>query len=173
MFSCFSCINKQTEIDRAKSILNYLSKGNEKPIKLLDDKNFIFPQRMCDAYKEIRLGKRPFYNRNTASPISIGYTILLHNNVEQFERFLITIYHPDNAYCVHIDSKASEDVKNAVKSIVACFDNVFIATKLEYIVYGGFSFLRAQLNCMEDLLNMSNLDGNHDNFMGKRNIKWE
>ena len=128
---------------------------------------------MCEAYKEIRLGNRPFYNKPLSSSISIGYTILLHNDVEQFERFIIAIYHPNNVYCVHIDSKSSDVVKNAVRSIVDCFDNVFIATKLEYIVYAGFSRLRADLNCMTDLVNLQSLVDKYENLMGKRIIEWE
>ena len=54
------------------------------------------------------------------------------------------------------------------------FDNVFsIATKLEYIVYAGFSRLRAELNCMSDLINLKNLVGKHENLMGKRNVNWK
>ena len=129
---------------------------------------------MCETYKQIRLGNRPFYNKQqTSSSISIAYTILLHNDVEQFERFLMAIYHPNNVYCVHIDSKSSDSIKNGVKSIVDCFDNVFIATKLEYIVYAGFSRLRADLNCMTDLVNLENLVNKHENLMGKQIIEWE
>ena len=49
------------------------------------------------------------------------------------------------------------------------FDNVFsIATKLEYIVYVGFSRTKTRINCMADLLNSENLVNKHKNFIGKR-----
>ena len=81
----------------------------------------------------------------------IAFTILVHQDVVQTERLLRSIYRPQNVYCLHVDSKFQtliEDLKNIVK----CFDNVFIASKLEDIVYQGFSRLQADINCMRDLL---------------------
>ena len=40
----------------------------------------------------------------------------------------------------------------AIKSITDCFENIFIATKLERIIYAGFERLKADINCMEDLI---------------------
>lgn len=125
-------------------------------------------------YRQIRITNKPNSKKsNINGNISIGFTILMHDKVEQFERLLVALYHTDHVYCVHVDAKASEVIKKAVKSIVSCFDNVFLATKQEYIVYAGFSRLRADLNCMSDLLNLSSLIDNHENLMGKRNIRWE
>lgn len=89
----------------------------------------------------------------------------MYNNVEQFERLLRSIYRAHNVYCIHVDSKSSERVHQAIRSIVACFPNVFVATRLEHIVYAGFTRLRADLNCMSDLVapNFS-----HPNLAGKR-----
>lgn len=97
----------------------------------------------------------------------------MNNNVEQFERFLMALYHPNNMYCVHVDKKSTEDVKNAVKSIANCFDNVFVATQLDVVQWGGFSLLKSQLNCMYDFINLTNLVDKHENLMSKRIVKWE
>ncbi len=43
--------------------------------------------------------------------------------------------------------------------MVKCFDNVFIASKLETVVYAGISRLQADINCMTDLLG--------------KNVKWK
>ena len=37
-------------------------------------------------------------------------------------------------------------------AIAACFDNVFMVTKLVPVVYKGFTFLQSTLNCMQDML---------------------
>jgi hypothetical protein len=42
--------------------------------------------------------------------------------------------------------------QRALRAVVSCFDNVFIASKLEAIVYAGYSRLQADINCMKDHL---------------------
>ncbi|KAM4734884.1 beta-1,3-galactosyl-O-glycosyl-glycoprotein beta-1,6-N-acetylglucosaminyltransferase 3 [Anableps anableps] len=82
----------------------------------------------------------------------IAYSIVIHEKIEMFERLLRSIYAPQNIYCVHIDQKSSLDFHRAVKEIVSCFPNVFIASKLERVVYASWSRVQADLNCMKDLL---------------------
>lgn len=70
-------------------------------------------------------------------------------------------------YFIHlssIDSKSSSVFKAAVRSITNCFNNVFIATKSEKIIYASFNRLKADLNCMHDLL-MPNYT--HPNLINK------
>lgn len=105
--------------------------------------------------------------------ISLAFSILVYNNVEQFERLLNAIYEPTNIYCVHIDNNASEIIKRAIFSIVDCFDNVFVATRLESIVYAGYSRLQADLNCVNDLLNLNQSISKHQNLIGKRFVDWK
>lgn len=168
-------------MNRTNKLLNDLRQGKNNGLKLLDDKNFIFRSSMCETYKQIRLANKKFYTNNPSAnnqkslpKMSLAYSILLYNNVEQFERLLIALYHPNNVYCVHVDAKSNDVIRNAVRSIASCFDNVFVATKLEKVVYAGFSRLQADLNCMSDLLNLTSLINNqHDNLLRKRDIKWE
>ena len=67
-------------------------------------------------------------------------------------RLLRAIYRAHNVYCIHIDAKSSSEFQSAIKSFVACFKNVRLASKLERIVYAGFSRLQADINCMKDHL---------------------
>ncbi|XP_018594012.2 beta-1,3-galactosyl-O-glycosyl-glycoprotein beta-1,6-N-acetylglucosaminyltransferase 3-like [Scleropages formosus] len=82
----------------------------------------------------------------------IAYSMVIHEKIEMFERLLRAVYVPHNVYCVHVDQKSSEDFKNAVRAIVSCFPNVFVASRLENVVYASWSRVQADLNCMEDLL---------------------
>ncbi|XP_062888324.1 beta-1,3-galactosyl-O-glycosyl-glycoprotein beta-1,6-N-acetylglucosaminyltransferase-like [Mobula hypostoma] len=82
----------------------------------------------------------------------IAYSIVTHEKADQFERLLRTIFAPQNIYCVHIDDKSSTNFKTAIRSIASCFPNVFIVKRLENIVYGSWSRVQADLNCMEELL---------------------
>ncbi|XP_032378616.1 beta-1,3-galactosyl-O-glycosyl-glycoprotein beta-1,6-N-acetylglucosaminyltransferase 3 [Etheostoma spectabile] len=83
----------------------------------------------------------------------IAYSMVIHENIEMFERLLRAVYTPQNIYCVHVDQKSSEEFLKAVEAIVSCFSNVFIASKLETVVYASWSRVQADLNCMKDLLN--------------------
>jgi hypothetical protein len=95
----------------------------------------------------------------------IAYSILTYNNVEQLERLLRSIYRPHNVYCIHVDSKSEIRIHSAIRSITKCFANVFIATKLEHIVYAGYARLQADINCMRDL---TAPNFTHPNLLGKK-----
>nr|XP_033776690.1 beta-1,3-galactosyl-O-glycosyl-glycoprotein beta-1,6-N-acetylglucosaminyltransferase 3-like [Geotrypetes seraphini] len=82
----------------------------------------------------------------------IAYSMVIHEQIEMFERLLRAIYNPQNIYCVHVDEKSPEIYKQAVRAIVSCFENVFIASKLEKLVYTSWFRAQADLNCMADLL---------------------
>jgi len=135
-----------------------------KKIPLLDDSNFIFDKSKCSLFKELR-GYDSHAVHDFELKFPLAFVILTYNNVEQFERLLRTIYRPQNVYCIHIDSKSPKEVHQAIKSIVDCFDNVFIATKLERIVYASFSRLMADINCMNDLTRVKQ---DHPNLVDKK-----
>ncbi|CDQ93681.1 unnamed protein product, partial [Oncorhynchus mykiss] len=82
----------------------------------------------------------------------IAYSMVIHEKIEMFERLLRALYTPQNVYCVHIDQKSSEDFRSAVRAIVSCLPNVFVASKIESVIYASWSRVQADLNCMEDLL---------------------
>ncbi|KAE8597898.1 hypothetical protein XENTR_v10016641 [Xenopus tropicalis] len=92
----------------------------------------------------------PLSEEEAAFPLA--YILTVHKEFETFERLFRAIYMPQNIYCVHVDEKASADFMQAVDSLVQCFPNTFLASKMEPVVYGGISRLQADLNCMKDLL---------------------
>jgi hypothetical protein len=139
-------------------------------IPMLPDSNFVFEKSMCKLFRELR-GYDSYIIHPFEYTFPIAFTILTYNNVEQLERLLRSVYRPQNVYCIHIDSKSSKTFHQAVKSITDCFDNVFIATELEHIVYAGFNRLKADLNCMHDFL-FPNLS--HANLAGKNlSVNWK
>ncbi|XP_026775062.1 beta-1,3-galactosyl-O-glycosyl-glycoprotein beta-1,6-N-acetylglucosaminyltransferase 3 [Pangasianodon hypophthalmus] len=82
----------------------------------------------------------------------IAYSIVIHEKIEMFERLLRAIYTPQNVYCVHVDKKSPKIFFEAVRAIVSCLPNVFVASKLEGVIYASWSRVQADINCMEDLL---------------------
>ncbi|XP_060618161.1 beta-1,3-galactosyl-O-glycosyl-glycoprotein beta-1,6-N-acetylglucosaminyltransferase [Anolis sagrei] len=85
----------------------------------------------------------------------IAYSIVVHHKINMLERLLRAIYAPQNYYCIHVDKKSPESFLAAVKGIASCFDNVFIASQLESVVYASWSRVQADLNCMKDLYRRS------------------
>ncbi|XP_072354361.1 beta-1,3-galactosyl-O-glycosyl-glycoprotein beta-1,6-N-acetylglucosaminyltransferase 3-like [Scyliorhinus torazame] len=86
------------------------------------------------------------------SDFPLAYSMVIHTNIEMFERLLRSIYVPQNVYCVHVDRKSPKSFHSAVRAIASCFNNVFIAGKSESVIYASWSRVQADLNCMEELL---------------------
>ena len=82
----------------------------------------------------------------------IAYAILVYKGGPLLQQLLKAIYMPHNLYCLHIDMKASDTFKHAVKSVTRCLDNVFITENSVDVIWGHISIIQAQLNCMADLL---------------------
>ncbi|XP_057216243.1 beta-1,3-galactosyl-O-glycosyl-glycoprotein beta-1,6-N-acetylglucosaminyltransferase 4-like isoform X2 [Triplophysa rosa] len=82
----------------------------------------------------------------------LAYSLVVHKNADLVERLLRAIYMPHNVYCIHYDQKSSDDFKSAMQGLTRCLPNVFIASKLERVQYAGISRLKADLNCLSDLM---------------------
>ncbi|XP_071387549.1 beta-1,3-galactosyl-O-glycosyl-glycoprotein beta-1,6-N-acetylglucosaminyltransferase 3 [Centroberyx affinis] len=119
--------------------------------KLLPEDYYLNMTKDCQAYIKNRgFITMPLSMEERDFPLA--YSIVIHEKIEMFERLLRAVYNPQNVYCVHVDQKTSEEYKKAVKAIISCFPNVFVASKLESVIYASWSRVQADLNCMEDLL---------------------
>ncbi|XP_075037989.1 beta-1,3-galactosyl-O-glycosyl-glycoprotein beta-1,6-N-acetylglucosaminyltransferase 4 [Mixophyes fleayi] len=117
----------------------------------LDDENVVKMTENCEAYIKLRnYPQKPLSQEESDFPVA--YSLVVHKDAINVERLLHTIYNPVNVYCIHYDQKSSADFKNAMTNLANCFPNVFIASKLEKVIYAHFSRLQADLNCLVDLL---------------------
>ncbi|ELU01807.1 hypothetical protein CAPTEDRAFT_35303, partial [Capitella teleta] len=115
---------------------------------------FIKAAENCSSFKDGRYRSWDHVSTEEAAfPLSFG--IRLHRNVAQVERLLRAVYMPHNIYCIYVDLKANSGVHRAMQAISNCFDNVFIASQLHDYVYGSFSPVQADLQCMQDLIKSS------------------
>jgi len=85
----------------------------------------------------------------------IAFSLTVYKGARLLERILQAIYMPNNVYCIHIDSKSSRVFRSAIEAMVRCLPNVFIAEESADVVWGHFSLVQAQLNCMTELLQSS------------------
>ncbi|XP_068609062.1 beta-1,3-galactosyl-O-glycosyl-glycoprotein beta-1,6-N-acetylglucosaminyltransferase 4-like [Brachionichthys hirsutus] len=82
----------------------------------------------------------------------IAYSIVVHKSAWMVERLIRTLYSPSNIYCIHYDRKSSAAFISAMEGVARCLPNVFIASRREFVVYASITRLRADLNCLSDLL---------------------
>ncbi|XP_030046261.1 beta-1,3-galactosyl-O-glycosyl-glycoprotein beta-1,6-N-acetylglucosaminyltransferase 3-like [Microcaecilia unicolor] len=146
--SCSRIISGDQEaIERA--LLGRLEIKNKK--LPLSENDYLNWTKHCNRFKETRKFIPILLSKEEAN-FPIAYSMVIHENIEMYERLLRAIYTPQNVYCVHVDEKSPEVFKEAVRAIASCFENVFVASKLEKVVYASWSRVQADLNCMEDLL---------------------
>ncbi|XP_043916790.1 beta-1,3-galactosyl-O-glycosyl-glycoprotein beta-1,6-N-acetylglucosaminyltransferase-like [Protopterus annectens] len=141
----------QDEIDKAKLLTLTVEFKNR---TLITEGNYTEWTRDCSSFiKQRKYIMQPLSKLEANFPIA--YSIIIHQRIDMFERLLRTIYQPQNYYCVHVDRKSPESFLTAIKGIASCFNNVFIASKLESVVYASWSRVQADLNCIEDLQKVS------------------
>ncbi|KAM9330711.1 beta-1,3-galactosyl-O-glycosyl-glycoprotein beta-1,6-N-acetylglucosaminyltransferase [Gastrophryne carolinensis] len=133
-----------------KAAMERISKGFKKRNPRLTEKDFLNMTKDCVSFtRERKYVLYPLSQEENEFPIA--YSIVVHHNIDMLERLLRSIYMPQNYYCIHVDKKSPEPFVSAVKAIASCFENVFIASQLESVVYASWTRVQADLNCMKDL----------------------
>lgn len=136
----------------AEALLDNLDVKKQR--KAFTDTDYLNMTRDCEHFKAQRKYiQYPLSKEEVDFPIA--FSMVVHEKIENFERLLRAVYAPQNIYCIHVDEKSPETFKEAVKAIISCFPNVFMASKLVRVVYASWSRVQADLNCMEDLLQSS------------------
>ncbi|XP_039614362.1 beta-1,3-galactosyl-O-glycosyl-glycoprotein beta-1,6-N-acetylglucosaminyltransferase 4-like [Polypterus senegalus] len=116
-----------------------------------EDSNILALTANCQRYLQLRkYSDKPVSEEEYQFPLA--YSLVVHKQAEMVERILHAIYMPQNIYCIHYDMKSSPKFIIAVRSLANCFPNVFIASKLETVHYAHMTRLKADLNCLSDLV---------------------
>ncbi len=137
--------NDKEELKKAEL---YQKKNTKVPIP---DEEYPKLTRNCDTYKRERQYILQPLSQNEAE-FPIAFSMVIFKDIEQVERLLRAIYRPQNYYCIHVDAKASQAIRDAMDSIAKCFDNVFLSSRSIDVQWGWFSVLEPELVCMEDLI---------------------
>ncbi|XP_055036749.2 beta-1,3-galactosyl-O-glycosyl-glycoprotein beta-1,6-N-acetylglucosaminyltransferase 4-like [Misgurnus anguillicaudatus] len=115
------------------------------------DMNVVNATSDCDRFITSK-GYGAIQGSESEREFPLAYSLVVHKNADLVERLLRAIYMPHNVYCIHYDLKSSDDFISAMQGLARCIPNVFIASKLERVQYAGISRLKADLNCLSDLL---------------------
>ncbi|XP_057555442.1 N-acetyllactosaminide beta-1,6-N-acetylglucosaminyl-transferase-like isoform X3 [Hippopotamus amphibius kiboko] len=143
-----------------------LNSSNERDFRIracndaLEDKlSFLWEKTSISPVGSVPCKDYLIQNHYITSPLSkeeaafpLAYVMVIHKDFDTFERLFRAVYMPQNIYCVHVDEKATTQFKKSVWQLLSCFQNAFLASKIETVVYAGISRLQADLNCLEDLL---------------------
>ena len=105
----------------------------------------------CDKFKRERQYILQPLSEEEAD-FSIAFSLVVFKDVEQIERLFRAIYRPQNYYCLHVDTKSNQKVKDAIANLANCFENVFLSSRSVDVQWGWFSVVEPELVCMQDLL---------------------
>jgi len=81
----------------------------------------------------------------------IAYLILMHRYPKQFKRLFKAIYHPDNAYVIHVDKRSGEVMQAEIREFLSVYPNTSILESKKAL-WGGYSLVDAELRGMKALL---------------------
>ncbi|XP_007256595.3 beta-1,3-galactosyl-O-glycosyl-glycoprotein beta-1,6-N-acetylglucosaminyltransferase 4 [Astyanax mexicanus] len=122
-----------------------------KAVPMLEDEDIANATLDCPRY----MASRGFHSIRTSQierEFPLAYSLVVHKEAAMVERILWAIYVPHNSYCIHYDLKSSPEFMAAMQGLALCLPNVFIASKLERVQYASITRLRADLNCLSDLM---------------------
>lgn len=143
---------------RIEEDLSLISNGTRpapKSVQEISDYNILktFSQLNCGQISA--LFSPPSEPSDEERNFPLAYTLQLYKGASLFVKQLQFIYMPQNVYCINIDTTSSLVFVRAIQKIARCLPNVFVTKKRIKVIYLHVSTVRAQLNCIEDLLQSS------------------
>ena len=99
----------------------------------------------------------------------LAFSLVVYDSPQQVLRLLRLLYRPQNAYCIHYDSKSPH--KEFYESVARCFSNIVIPSELEDVIWGHYSVLGAQMKCMRALLDLS--EQPTAGYFSQNRVKWK
>ena len=115
----------------------------------LSDTVFLKQTQDCDQLRQTF--NNNLYNSILERDFPLAFTFVVNSSPQQVFRLLKLLYRPQNAFCIHYDVKTPPSIRQVFDNIAKCFSNVMIATKLEDVVWGYYTIMEAEMNCLRDL----------------------
>ena len=115
----------------------------------ITDTLFLKQTRDCNHLQQTF--KNNLYNTILERDFPVAFTFVVNGSPQQVFRLLKLLYRPQNVFCIHYDVKTPPSVRQVFDNIAKCFGNVMVATKLEDVIWGYYTIMQAQMNCLHDL----------------------
>uniref|UniRef100_A0A1I7TP23 Uncharacterized protein n=1 Tax=Caenorhabditis tropicalis TaxID=1561998 RepID=A0A1I7TP23_9PELO len=115
------------------------------------DKERLFDLPMdCPSIRKRIYGDMPPF---VALKRPIAFVRTIYKIYELQEALLSISYHPDNTFCFILDLKSTDRLKNAVRTMSDCFENVIVLEKEYNLNSGGHGQDPAHFDCLQTILN--------------------
>lgn len=66
------------------------------------------------------IGRTKLEAEDVQGPL-LAYSIVAHNQIGLLESLLVSIFRPQNSYCIFVDAKATSRFKSHVKALIQCY----------------------------------------------------
>ena len=136
-------------IDGDKTETRRIQAASKQWTNSITDTLFLKQTRDCNQLQQTF--KNNIYNTFLERDFPLAFTFVVSSNPQQVVRLLKLLYRPQNVFCIHYDVKTPPSVRQVFDNIAKCFSNVMIATKLEDVIWGYYTIMQAQMNCLHDL----------------------
>uniref|UniRef100_A0A915P9S0 Uncharacterized protein n=1 Tax=Meloidogyne floridensis TaxID=298350 RepID=A0A915P9S0_9BILA len=80
----------------------------------------------------------------------LAYAMVTHKSVIQTMTMVSSVYQPQNAYCIVVDDKSSDDFLKKIQMLADCFPNIFVLN-VGTIEWCKFGVVRAVFTCLKHL----------------------
>uniref|UniRef100_A0A915DZX9 Uncharacterized protein n=1 Tax=Ditylenchus dipsaci TaxID=166011 RepID=A0A915DZX9_9BILA len=112
-------------------------------------RRWAFDSDRCAALKEkLTFFDRPLSQEEKEYPLAYG--MLVYDNAMQIYLLLSAIYQPQNAYCIAVDAKSSDQFKADMDLLADCFPNIFVM-QISQVEWYTYSVVRGVWNCLKYL----------------------
>ena len=147
--NCAKVVHRdKNELSRVKMMQNSIYDD----FKNRTERDFIRLTQNCPSFIKT-MGYRTSAGSTEEEGFPLAFGIRMHWKVDMAERLLRAIYHPQNVYCIYIDKKSSHNIHLAMQGIAGCLSNVFLASRTDVYMYGSYTAVWGDLQCMRDTSN--------------------
>ena len=143
-------VNCSRVISRDKKEINRVKSAMSGWKNALSDKELMRKMENCSWLRDYFSDN--LYNSKLEKSFPIAFTFVVYDSPQQVLRLLRLLYRPQNSYCIHCDVKSPH--KAFFQKIANCFENVINPSKVENVVWGYYTIMEAQMDCMTDLLKL-------------------
>ena len=110
--NCTRLFKGSDEVETARvQLVSYTWPAKEHELKFAE----WVTEHQCNHFKDELVNN--LYTTKEEMEFPLAFTMVIHNNPFQVFRLLKVLYRPHNIYCIHYDSRSSEDMKLLFKSL--------------------------------------------------------
>ena len=154
--------------EAVKNLIPKLTPEEQRELtKWSNEKQIISRAKNCDTYFKTFSpimfdGTIKDFEKTTLKPFNLAFVHNVKKDVAIYEAFLSIYFRPNNFYCIHLDKKAEDEVREALELMITCYSKklnkgqiIILEQNASYeVAWGGDALVRADVDCLKELLNI-------------------